>query len=145
MNLSQLLLPCSSWLIRTYSSCWPQSGTRGSLVSDRRTWSFRYNVEGRAGVVLWFTLGYQSYWVTGCAGAGGVPDRVPLPLLLNVLHPLSLVVRLADHEETFHQVHLQLLFILHIPLWVDAGHSCTDSPDPSCLNPKRIAVYYILV
>ena len=50
------------------------------------------------------------------SGAGGLSDGSPLPGLQRLLHHLSLVELLSNHEETLHQVHLQLLLILHLSL-----------------------------
>ena len=47
---------------------------------------------------------------------GSLQDRAPLPGLLRLLHHLPLGLLLPHHEEALHQVHLQLLLLLHIPL-----------------------------
>ena len=45
-------------------------------------------------------------------GHGDRQDRSDLPLLLHLLHRLSLGKLLANHAETLHQVHLQLGVVL---------------------------------
>ena len=45
-------------------------------------------------------------------GHGDCQDRSDLPLLLHLLHRLPLGKFFTNHEETLHQVHLQLCLVL---------------------------------
>ena len=56
------------------------------------------------------------FYLSIFSGSGSLSHGFVVSSVQHLLYCNSLVVILTNYEETFHQIHLQFLFILHIPL-----------------------------